>query len=136
MISTAEVGPTARASLGSILIVDDDRSVADTFSRLLSLEGYDVTTALDPGIGLDLADSIRPSAIILDMRMPLISGIQFLRSIRAKPHLAGTPVAIVTGDFFLSDDLIKEVATLNADLRFKPMWVEDLVALARTLTPR
>lgn len=136
VISTAEVGSSDELSLGSILIVDDDRSVADTFSRLLTLEGYQVTTALDPGVGLDLAESIRPSAIILDMRMPLISGIQFLRAIRSRPHLAHTPIAIVTGDFFLSDDLIQEVATLNAALRFKPMWVEDLVELARSLTPR
>jgi DNA-binding response OmpR family regulator len=135
VIATAEVSP-AKASLGRILIVDDDRSVADTFSRLLTLEGFEVATALDPGLGLELADTIAPSAIILDLRMPLISGLQFLRSIRAKPHLAQTPVAIVTGDYFLSDALQEEVASLGATLRFKPMWVEDLVALARTLAPR
>jgi DNA-binding response OmpR family regulator len=135
VIATAEVSP-AKASLGRILIVDDDRSVADTFSRLLTLEGFEVATALDPGLGLELADTIAPSAIILDLRMPLISGLQFLRAIRAKPHLAQTPVAIVTGDYFLSDALQEEVASLGADLRFKPMWVEDLVALARTLAPR
>ena len=136
MISTAEVPTADNASLGSILIVDDDRSVADTFSRLLTLEGYEVTTALDPAVGLELAESIRPGAIILDLRMPLISGIQFLRAVRARPSLAHIPIAIVTGDFFLSDDLMAEVATLGAELRFKPMWVEDLVELARTLTPR
>jgi len=136
VISTAEVSKADNASLGSILIVDDDRSVADTFSRLLTLEGYEVTTALDPAVGLELAESIRPGAIILDLRMPLISGIQFLRAVRARPSLAHIPIAIVTGDFFLSDDLMAEVATLGAELRFKPMWVEDLVELARTLTPR
>ena len=136
MISTAEVSKADNASLGSILIVDDDRSVADTFSRLLTLEGYEVTTALDPAVGLELAESIRPGAIILDLRMPLISGIQFLRAVRARPSLAHIPIAIVTGDFFLSDDLMAEVGTLGAELRFKPMWVEDLVELARTLTPR
>jgi DNA-binding response OmpR family regulator len=135
VISTAEVTP-ANASLGRLLIVDDDRSVADTFSRLLTLEGFEVATALDPAQGLQLADTINPSAIILDLRMPLISGLQFLRSIRSKPHLLNTPVAIVTGDYFLSDALQEEVASLNATLKFKPMWVDDLVALARTLTPR
>ena len=135
VIATAEVSP-AKTSLGRILIVDDDRSVADTFSRLLTLEGFEVATALDPGLGLELADTIAPSAIILDLRMPLISGLQFLRAIRARPHLAQTPVAIVTGDYFLSDALQEEVASLGATLRFKPMWVEDLVALARTLAPR
>jgi len=135
VIATAEVSP-AKTSLGRILIVDDDRSVADTFSRLLTLEGFEVATALDPGLGLELADTIAPSAIILDLRMPLISGLQFLRAIRSRPHLAQTPVAIVTGDYFLSDALQEEVASLGAALRFKPMWVEDLVALARSLAPR
>lgn len=135
MISPAEAH-SAEPVVGSILIVDDDRSVADTFARMLQLEGFTVTTALDPTVGLELADQLRPGAIILDMRMPLINGIQFLRQVRARPHLADVPVAIVTGDYFLSDALQQELATLGASLRFKPLWLEDLVALAKTLIPR
>jgi DNA-binding response OmpR family regulator len=127
---------SADPAVGTILIVDDDRSVADTFARMLQLEGFNVATALDPTVGLELADKIRPQAIILDMRMPLITGIQFLRQIRARPHLASVPVAIVTGDYFLSDALQQELTTLGASLRFKPLWLEDLIALAKTLIPR
>jgi DNA-binding response OmpR family regulator len=119
-----------------ILIVDDDQSVVDTFSRLLKLEGFKVSTALDPAVGLQLAEQITPVAIILDMRMPLISGIQFLRQLRSRTHLIDVPVAIVTGDCFLSDELEHELTRLGATLRYKPMWAEDLVALARTLVAR
>lgn len=126
----ASAGPTP---IRSILIVDDDRSVADTFARMLKLEGFTVATALDAAAGLELADTMRPQAIILDMRMPLINGIQFLRQVRARPHLVEVPVAIVTGDYFLSEALQQELKTLGASLRFKPLWLEDLVALARTL---
>lgn len=136
MISTAETGSADSTLVRSILIVDDDRSVADTFARMLKLEGFSVSTALDASAGLALADAIRPQAIILDMRMPLINGIQFLRQVRARPHLADIPVAIVTGDYFLSDALQQELTSLGASLRFKPLWLEDLVALARTLIPR
>ncbi|MBA2301239.1 MAG: response regulator [Acidobacteria bacterium] len=135
MISVAETR-SAQPDIGTILIVDDDRSVTDTFSRMLQLEGFSVTTALDPTVGLEVAEKIRPDAIILDMRMPLISGIQFLRQVRTRPHLVDVPVAIVTGDYFLSDALQQELTTLGASLRFKPLWLEDLVALARTLIPR
>ncbi|HJR61623.1 MAG TPA: response regulator [Vicinamibacterales bacterium] len=135
MISAAETHQ-ADPAVGSILIVDDDPSVADTFARLLKLEGFKVTTALDPAVGLELADSLRPQAIILDMRMPIVSGIQFLREVRARPHLVHIPVAIVTGDYFLSDALQKELKLLGAAVRFKPLWLEDLVALAKTLIPR
>ena len=117
----------------TILIVDDDSAVAETFSRMLKLEGYEVATALDPEEGLQLAERLKPSAIILDMRMPITNGLQFLRLVRARPHLAGVPVAIVTGDYFLSDPVQHELKSLGASIRFKPLWLEDLVALARTL---
>jgi hypothetical protein len=42
-------------------------------------------------------------------------------------------VAIVTGDYFLDDPTAAELKALGASLRFKPLWLEDLVALARTL---
>ena len=136
MILTAKADPTEAILSRSILIVDDDRSVADTFARMLKLEGFAVQTALDASSGLELADAMRPQAIILDMRMPLVNGIQFLRQVRARPHLANIPVAIVTGDYFLSDELQQELKTLGASLRFKPLWLEDLLALAQTLIPR
>jgi two-component system, OmpR family, response regulator len=117
----------------TILIVDDDRSVADTFARMLKLEGFGVATALSAEAGLELAENVRPSAIILDMRMPITNGLQFLRMVRSKPHLADVPVAIVTGDYFLSDPVQHELKSLGASVRFKPLWLEDLIALARTL---
>jgi hypothetical protein len=43
------------------------------------------------------------------------------------------PVAIVTGDYFLPESIQQELKLLGASLRFKPMWLEDLIALARTL---
>jgi DNA-binding response OmpR family regulator len=135
VISAAEA-PSADPVIGSILIVDDDRSVAETFARMLQLEGFSVATALDPAVGLELADKILPRAIILDMRMPILNGIQFLRQLRARPHLVDVPVAIVTGDYFLSDSLQQELTDLGASLRFKPLWLEDLVALAKTLVVR
>jgi len=135
VISAAEAH-SADSAIRSILIVDDDRSVADTFARMLQLEGFSVATALDPEVGLELADNIRPQAIILDMRMPILNGIQFLRQLRSRPHLVDVPVAIVTGDYFLSEALQQELTSLGASLRFKPLWLEDLVALAKALIPR
>jgi len=117
----------------TILIVDDDRSVADTFARLLELEGFKVATALSAEAGLELADKVQPDAIILDMRMPITNGLQFLRMVRGKPHLVDVPVAIVTGDYFLPEPLQLEIKSLGAALKFKPMWLEDLLTLAKTM---
>ncbi len=60
--------------------------------------------------GLELADNVAPDAIILDLRMPLVDGLQFLRALRSKDVLSKMPVAIVTGDYFLDDDAIAERA--------------------------
>ena len=116
-----------------MLIVDDDVSVTDTFSRMLRLEGYEVWAALSADEGLSLAQTHRPDAVILDLRMPLTSGLQFLRAIRAIPGLTGTPVAIVTGDYYLDDAQSNEIRELGAELRYKPLWLEELVTLAREL---
>jgi two-component system response regulator PrrA len=134
VIAPAE-GPLASSATRTILIVDDDRSVADTFARMLKLEGFNVATALNAEAGLELADSVRPDAIILDMRMPITNGLQFLRLVRSKPHLVEVPIAIVTGDYFLPEPLQSEIKSLGASIRFKPMWLEDLIALAKTLVP-
>ncbi|HET7619318.1 MAG TPA: response regulator [Vicinamibacterales bacterium] len=132
MIAPTESQP-AESGVRTILIVDDDRSVTDTFARMLKLEGYEVATAVSAESGLELAESINPHAIILDMRMPITNGLQFLRLVRSRPHLVGVPVAIVTGDYFLPEPLQTELKALGAAIRFKPLWLEDLIALARTL---
>jgi len=127
-VQSSAARPAAR-----ILIVDDDVSVTDTFSRMLRLEGYEVWAALSADEGLTLAQSHGPHAVILDLRMPLTSGLQFLRAIRAIPGLTSTPVAIVTGDYYLDDQQAAEIKALGAELRYKPLWLEELVTLAREL---
>jgi DNA-binding response OmpR family regulator len=119
--------------LASILIVDDDEAVTQTFARMLELEGYVVRTAMTAESGLRQAEAHHPDAIILDLRMPLVDGLGFLRRLRAYESQRGTPVAIVTGDYFLEDSVSAELRQLGAELKFKPMWLEDLVGLARTL---
>src|SRR3981081_3900228 len=113
-----------------ILIVDDDEGVTHTFARMLRLEGYKVRTAASAETGLREAEASHPDAIILDLRMPLVDGLGFLRRLRQREHHRATPVAIVTGDYFLDDEVSAELRELGAELRFKPLWLEALVGLA------
>jgi DNA-binding response OmpR family regulator len=129
-------GTTPQTVTAKILIVDDDESVTQTFASMLRLEGYQVRTAINAESGLRVAEESRPDAIILDLRMPLVDGLGFLRRLRANDEQRLTPVAIVTGDYFLEDDISNELRQLGAELRFKPMWLEDLVGLARNLLDR
>ena len=70
------------------------------------------------------------------VRMPITNGLQFLRQVRARPHLVEVPVAIVTGDYFLPETIQQEVKRLGASLKFKPLWLEDLITLAKALVTR
>ena len=118
----------------AILIVDDDPTITDTFSRMLQHEGFTVYAAVNPKGGLEVAADKLPDAIILDLRMPLVSGLQFLQHLRKTPALQRTPVAVVTGDYFVDDATTSEIEALGASILFKPLWLEDLVSLARSLT--
>jgi two-component system OmpR family response regulator len=123
----------SQQNTATILIVDDDEGVTQTFARMLKLEGFEVRTAMNAETGLVQAREARPDAIILDLRMPLVDGLGFLRRLRAQDEHRETPVAIVTGDYFLDDNVSAEIRQLGAELKFKPLWLEDLVGLARTL---
>lgn len=123
----------AAAATGSILIVDDDEAVTQTFARMLRLEGYTVRTAVSAESGLAEASQNNPDAIILDLRMPLVDGLGFLKRLRALDSSRQVPVAVVTGDYFLDEQVSSELRQLGAELKFKPLWLEDLVGLAKTL---
>src|SRR6187431_3205299 len=96
-------GLTSERTTSRILIVDDDEGVTQTFARMLRLEGFKVRTAISAETGLREAQNTHPDAIILDLRMPLLDGLGFLRELRAHETAQETPVAIVTGDYFLED---------------------------------
>jgi DNA-binding NtrC family response regulator len=117
----------------SILVVDDDEGVRDTFAHTLRLEGYEVRTAPNAELGLHAIEARRTDAIILDLRMPMINGLGFLYRLRAQDSYRKTPVAIITGDHCVKDALATEMQELGAELFFKPLWVEDIVDLTREL---
>jgi DNA-binding response OmpR family regulator len=116
-----------------ILIVDDDETVLQTFAKALSLEGYDVRVAASPLIGLQEIQDAAPDAILLDLRMPFVNGVGFLYRLRAQDAHRHTPVAIITGDSFIDDPAMSELQGLDAEVRFKPMWIDEVVTLTRTL---
>ena len=119
----------------TILVLDDDRMVTETFATALKREGYNVRTAVDAETGLLEANTHHADAIIVDLRMPLINGLGFLYRLREWPEHRHTPVAIVTGAV-VDDTTMAELTDLGAELRFKPLWLEDVVELARHLLAR
>ena len=117
----------------SVLLVDDDPETTQTFARMLRLEGYDVRTAINAEAGLHAVEVSAPDAILLDLHMPLVDGVAFLRRLRADEHQQHTPVAIVTGDYFIDDTVSNELSGLGVEVYLKPLWLEDLVTITHGL---
>ena len=116
-----------------ILIVDDDETVLHTFAKALSLEGYDVRVAASPLTGLQEVDETPPDAILLDLRMPFVNGIGFLYRLRAHAAHRNIPVAIITGDSCVDDPALQEMHDLDAEIVFKPIWLDEVINVTRHL---
>jgi two-component system response regulator PrrA len=133
-VTMCAVSPGAGGrSKPSLLIVDDDEGVVHSFARILRLEGFTVNTAVSAEMGLVQASMWHPDAILVDLRMPLVDGLSFLRRLRASDRLKDTPVAVVTGEYLLDGDVAAELRRLGAQIRYKPLWLDDLVKLAHDL---
>jgi DNA-binding response OmpR family regulator len=100
---------------------------------VLRLHGYRVETATNPEAGLAIAIARPPDAIILDLRMPIVGGLEFLRRLRNLKTDHPTSVTIVTGDYFIDDDIAAEIKRLGAQVSFKPLWIDDLIDVVRAM---
>ena len=118
---------------GIVLIVDDDAAVRSALKFALEIEGFRVR--LYAGSEAVLADLHLPRCccLVVDYRMPLMDGLGFVTRLRKKEPGLYPPVVIVTGDYFVEETLTNELRTLGVEVRYKPLWLEDLVDLTRTL---
>ena len=127
--------PAARptATPGTVLIIEHDEPTAVMYARILELSGFTVRTSFSAQAALREIGSDPPDAILVDFRMPVMDGLDFLRALRARPNHRSTPVAIVTGDYQLDEGLIAQLQELGAVIRFKPLWLDELNSLATLL---
>ena len=67
-----------------ILIIDDDPAIRATVAEILTSEGYSVATAINGADGLQSLDRIEPALVLLDMRMPILDGWGFARTLQSR----------------------------------------------------
>ena len=79
-----------------ILLTEDDPIVAELYRVRLDREGHDVAVAADGQMALDRIGRDRPDLILLDIRMPRLSGLGVLEQVRQDPDLGGIPVVMLT----------------------------------------
>jgi two-component system response regulator MprA len=116
-----------------ILVVDDDAGVRQAVGRALAFEGYDVTQAGDGSEALRLISAERPDAIVLDLVMAEVGGLDVCRELRATGD--DLPILVLTARHSVAD----RVAGLDAgadDYLVKPFALEELLARLRALLRR
>jgi PAS domain S-box-containing protein len=112
-----------------ILVVDDNRDAADSLAELLRLTGHEVSLAHDGEQAVQVAEGLRPDAILLDLGLPGMDGYEVARRLRASPALAHTRLIALTGYGQASDRRATAEAGFEAHL-VKPV---DFGALEQLL---
>jgi two-component system, OmpR family, response regulator MprA len=116
-----------------ILVVDDDRSVRDSLRRSLAFNGYEVELAADGADALARIADKRPDAVVLDVMMPRVGGLETCRRLRSDGD--DVPILVLTA----RDTVADRVAGLDAgadDYLVKPFALEELLARLRALLRR
>ena len=116
-----------------ILIVDDDVLGLQLASALLVRHGVECVTASSGTQAISLLRSQSVDAVISDLHMGGMDGLQLLGTVRAMKELSGLPVAIVTADLCLADSTAAAIGALGATLSCGVLFEDDLLALARRL---
>jgi DNA-binding response OmpR family regulator len=109
-----------------VLIIDDDLAVRESLAAVMEAFGFRTRTAISGVEGLDAVDAETPSAIITDLQMPGMSGLELLTAIRIR---TGIPVIVVSGGD------VEAARQMGADAAFhKPVAVSEMIDVVTHLT--
>lgn len=136
----AASGPGAQQTPGEarkprLLVVDDEQAIVDFIKLGMRYEGFQVDQAGDGYIAIDLAQRLQPDAIILDVMLPTMDGLEACRRLRENEATANIPILMLTA----KDEVRDRVTGLEAgadDYLTKPFSFDELLARVRALLRR
>ena len=108
----------------SVLVVEDDKNIAELLQMYLEKEGYAVTVASDGGQGLSKFRSVKPDLVLLDVMMPVMDGWAVCRAIRTESQ---TPIIMLTAKGE-TDDKVTGLRTGADDYITKPFEMREVLA--------
>lgn len=115
-----------------VLVVDDNPDLRAYVSNILQRQGYQVRTAHNGAVGVELAQTYNPDLIVTDLMMPEVNGLDLIRQIRAEPEMAGIPIVLLTAK--VDEETRIESAERGADAYLsKPFNDRELLAEVRNL---
>lgn len=118
--------------LGRVLVVDDDEVIRQLIEVNLTLEGFDVVTAVDGQDCLDKAALVQPDVITLDVMMPRLDGWVTATQLRNNPETAGIKVVLITARAQEDDRNRGDQIGVDAYLT-KPFDPAEMIRVVRAL---
>lgn len=120
-------------SMPKILIVDDDVTITQLLKTLVKMEGHAPTTVNDSTRAIEIASSVNPDLITLDLMMPGLTGFELCELLHQDPKFANIPILIVSA----RDDPESKERALKAgakDYLTKPFGADELMQKIKELT--
>lgn len=106
--------------MANILIVEDEKALADAYELILSSAGHDVTVAGNGKEAIERAEKDEPDLILLDLRMPAMNGVEFLRAY--DPSKKHPDVRVIVFSNYDMQEEIDEAYSLGADRYVLKAW--------------
>ena len=116
-----------------ILIVDDDFTITELMKALVSMEGHEPTTVNDSQQAMEVANSVNPDLITLDLMMPGLTGFELCELLHNDPKFSNIPIVIVSA----RDDAESREKAIEAGASAyitKPFGVDEFVGKIKELT--
>jgi DNA-binding response OmpR family regulator len=82
-----------------ILIIEDDQIVANIYRNKFAVEGFQVEIALDGQVGFEMVRSFKPDAVVLDLMLPKMTGVELMKKIRSEPDFEQLPVVVFSNTY-------------------------------------
>jgi DNA-binding response OmpR family regulator len=115
----------ARCKRGTVLVIDDDAWIRSVIADFLSTEGFMVEQAPDATSGLRMAELVEPAVILLDLALPMRSGLEVLQQLRDRQPTREIPIIIVSAYAML---LVGHEACRTGGVPRKPLDLKNLLA--------
>lgn len=117
-------------SAKKILVIDDQPNLRLLVSKILEIEGYDVSTAANGDEGITMAKSQKPDLILLDVMMPKKNGYQSAAELNLQKETKEIPIILMTGTTQMVGEGI-QLSTPTVDKLAKPFGKDELVAIVK-----
>lgn len=113
--------------VNKLLLIDDEITILRLLQMALIAEGFEVYTAQNGKLAMEIIATVTPDLIVTDVMMPQIGGLEFLRAVKAIPTLKNVPIIVLTS--LRRYDDMKTIYELGADLCMtKPFEVTTLIS--------